>query len=79
MNKIEQSVKDLDSDPLTWWKTRQSVYPLMCKLVKAVYCCVANSVPSERLFSSSGNVITSYRSYLTPENVDKLIFFENQI
>ena len=78
--KAEQPVKDLDSDPLTWWKTRESVYPLMCKLVKAVHCFVATSVPSERLFSSSGNVITSNRSRLTPEHADQLIFlFENQI
>ena len=38
--KAEQPIKDLDSDPLTWWKTRESVYPLMCKLVKAVHCFV---------------------------------------
>ena len=56
--KAKQPVKDLDSDPLTWWQTRESVYLLMCKLVKAVHYFVATSFPSERLFSSSGNVIT---------------------
>ena len=70
----EQPVKDFDSDPLTWWKTRESVYPLMCKLVKAVHCFLATSVPSEKLFNSSGNVITSNRSCLTPEHADQLIF-----
>ena len=39
---------------------------------------VATSVPSERLFSISGNVITSERSCLTAEHADELIFlFEN--
>ena len=80
MCKAEQPVKDLDSDPSTWGKTRESVYPMMCKLVKAVHCFVATSVPSERLFSLSGNVITSNRIRLTPEHADQLIFlFENQI
>ena len=46
--KAKQPVKDLDSDPFTWWKTRESVYPLMCKLIKAVHCFVATTVPSER-------------------------------
>ena len=77
--RAEQPVKDLDSDPLTWWKSRQSVYPLLCQLVKAVHCFVATSVPSERLFSSSGNIISSSRSRLTPEHADQLIFlFENK-
>ena len=49
----EQSLKDLDSDPLMWWKSRQSVYPLLCQLVKAIHCFVATSVPSER----SGNTV----------------------
>ena len=39
---------------------------------------IATSVPSERLFSSAGNVITQKRNSLLPENADKLIFlFEN--
>ena len=69
--KAEQSLKDLNSDPLMWWKSRQSVYPLLCQLVKAVHCFVATSVPSERLFSSSGNIISSSRSRLTPEHADQ--------
>ena len=78
--KAEQPRKDLDSNPLTWWKSRESAYPLMCKLVKAVHCFVATSVPAERLFSSSGNVISNNRSCLTPEHADQLIFlFENKV
>ena len=50
----------------------------MSKLVKQVFCIVASSVPSERLFSSSGNVINDKRSCLLPDNADKLIFlFKN--
>ena len=65
---------DLDSDPLLWWNARRLLYPLMCKLVEKYFAFVATSVPSERLFSTSGNVIASKRSRLSPENADKLIF-----
>ena len=71
--KAERSL-DLDSDPLVWWKARRLLYPLMCKLVRKYFAFVATSVPSERLFSASGNVIVSKRNRLTPENADKLIF-----
>ena len=71
--KAEKS-PDLDSDPLSWWNARRLLYPLMCKLVEKYFAFVATSVPSERLFSASGNVIVNKRNRLTPENADKLIF-----
>jgi len=46
-------MSNLDSDPLTWWNSRQLVYPLICKLIKAVHCIVATSVPSESVPSES--------------------------
>lgn len=48
------------------------------QLVKKYFSLTGTSVPSERLFSTAGNVISSKRNCLTPENADKLIFlFEN--
>lgn len=73
-----EKLLELDGDPLQWWHKRQSIYPIMCKLVQKMFSFVATSVPSERLFSSAGNVITAKRSCLTPEHADQLIFlFEN--
>ena len=75
--KAEQPA-DLESNPLTWWKERQSLYPLMSKLVRKVLSFVATSVPSEQLFSTSGNIITEKRNCLSSEHADQLIFlFEN--
>jgi len=72
LNEAEKS-PDLDSDPLTWWNVRTLLYPFMCKLVEKYFAFVATSVPSECLFSASGNVIAKKQIRLTPENVDKLI------
>lgn len=75
--KVENPV-ELDSDPLKWWQSRRLTYPLLGKLVQKYLSVPATSVPSERLFSSAGNVISQRRSCLLPENADKLIFlFEN--
>ena len=64
----------LDSNPLEWWKDRKLAYPSLSKLVRKRYSMVATSVPSERLFSTAGNVIRERRSCLLPDNADKLIF-----
>lgn len=64
----------VDSDPLLWWKTNESAYPLTAKLAKRYLAIPATSVPSERVFSTAGDIVTASRSALTAENVDKLIF-----
>ena len=60
-----EHVADLDTNPLKWWSNRKHTYPLITKLVK-MFSIVATSVPSERLFSCSGNVILERRSCLLP-------------
>ena len=57
---------------------KKTLYPLMCRLVLRIFSFVATSVPSERLFSSAGNIITEKRNCLTPQHADQLIFlYEN--
>lgn len=36
------------------------------------------SVPGERVFSAAGDIVSSSRSVLSPENVDMLMFLEKQ-
>ncbi|RLN73354.1 hypothetical protein BBJ28_00011893 [Nothophytophthora sp. Chile5] len=52
-----------------WWNQNQLKYPNLSKPARKWLVTVATSVPSERAFSSSGNVVTVKRSSLTPETV----------
>lgn len=41
---------------------------------KKILCTPATSVPSERIFSKAGIVVSDRRSRIKPKNVDMLIF-----
>lgn len=61
-------------NPLNWWKARELLYPTLSKLAKKYLCIVATSVPSERVFSKAGQIITERRNRLKSKHVKKLIF-----
>ena len=66
------------NNPLEWWKARSSTYLYLSKLARKILCITATSVPSERLFSTAGNMVSEKRSCLLSENVDRLVFlYEN--
>ncbi|XP_039672041.1 ubiquitin carboxyl-terminal hydrolase 29-like [Perca fluviatilis] len=46
----------IEADPVAWWKLHQVTYPKLTKLARKYLCIAATSSPSERLFSTSGNV-----------------------
>ena len=67
-----------DVEPLQWWKQRVATYSYLSKLVTKILSVTATSVPSERLFSSAGNLFSNKQSCLLPANVDRLLFlYEN--
>ena len=59
---------------LKWWGEKQRLYPNVARLAKRYLACPASSVPSERIWSLAGNIVTKKRSCLSPENINMLIF-----
>ncbi|KAK7889268.1 hypothetical protein WMY93_024828 [Mugilogobius chulae] len=55
---------DSEEDPLSWWQIHQASFPHLAKLAKKYLCIPASSSPSERLFSTCGNVVTCQRTCL---------------
>lgn len=68
MYKKDTSIP-LISCPLKWWKENTQTYPLLSKAYLTV---PATSVPSERVFSTAGDIVNAQRSQLLPQNVDML-------
>ncbi|CAL9708203.1 unnamed protein product [Knipowitschia caucasica] len=67
-----------EADPLSWWKTHMDEMPLLSKVAK--YMCIpATSVPSERVFSTSGHIVCPQRSRLSTENVNILTFLHQNL
>lgn len=64
----------LAEDAILWWKRNQSNFPLLAQIAKKYLCITATSVPSERVFSVGGNILTKGRYNLSDEHVEQLIF-----
>ncbi|KAK3911914.1 E3 SUMO-protein ligase ZBED1 [Frankliniella fusca] len=67
-------VLDMTQNPLQWWKVHAHSMPLLAKVARKHLCGQGSSVPSERVFSKGGNVVDDYRTCLTGEHVNQLVF-----
>lgn len=63
-------------DPAVWWQMNRLRFPLLAKLARSFLGAPPTSVPSERLFSTAGDVISDHRCSILPENAEKLIFMK---
>lgn len=61
-------------DPLMWWRSTQVLYPGLAKMAKCQLCMLAMSVPSDGVFSKSGQLICERRTRLTAKNVQMIMF-----
>ncbi|GMF43343.1 unnamed protein product [Phytophthora fragariaefolia] len=68
---------EFDVDPPEWWRLHGQSYPYLAPLARQWLACVATSVPSERAFSSAGNIINCKRTKLDPSLVRDLLFIHD--
>ena len=71
---MENPSLERNQDPLAWWKDVASSTPRLALIAKDVLGIPATSVPSERLFSKAGEVISSRRGSLKAKHVDMILF-----
>ncbi|XP_073491217.1 E3 SUMO-protein ligase ZBED1-like [Aquarana catesbeiana] len=69
----------VDGDPLTWWKSNECRYPHIATMARCYLAVPGSSVPSERVFSTAGDIVTATRSTLSPDNVDTLVFLKKNL
>ncbi|XP_024139828.2 zinc finger BED domain-containing protein 1, partial [Oryzias melastigma] len=70
---------DSEVNPLEWWKVHKVNFPRVSQLALKYLCIPATSAPSERVFSTGGNIVTCQRAALKPDKVDKLIFLARNL
>ena len=59
---------------LKWWEGKVGCYPNIARVARKYLCVPASSVPTERIWSLAGNIVTKKRAALKSENIDMLIF-----
>ena len=69
----ESAVKG-NADPLEWWGKHLDGYKKRAPIAKFFLCIPGTSVPSERVFSDTGNIVTKKRASLDPDTVNQLVF-----
>ncbi|KAG5269983.1 hypothetical protein AALO_G00187330 [Alosa alosa] len=59
----------VDGAPLTWWKSNECKYSHIAKMARCYLAVPGSSVPSERVFSTAGDIVTAKRFTLSPDNI----------
>lgn len=62
------------TNPIEYWASQSNFNPALSELATKFLGIPATSVPSERIFSKAGQIISDRRSNLKPTNVNMLIF-----
>ena len=63
-----------DTDVLKWWGAHEKELPLLAQCTRYYFSACSTSVPSERLFSISGHIVSKRRNALKPTIFDQLVF-----
>ena len=64
---------------LIWWRKNQYTFPILSKFARKYLSIPASSTKSERVFSTSGNVVTAKRCNLDPDLVEQLVVCHENI
>ncbi|XP_037502836.1 E3 SUMO-protein ligase ZBED1-like [Rhipicephalus sanguineus] len=63
-----------------WWKNiGKAKYSSLYNIARLYLSVPATQVSSERLFSTTGNVVTARREHLLPEHVEQLVFVHSNM
>lgn len=76
---LDQKLIDRKENPLEWWKEHSEVFPTLYPLAMKHLSVLATSLPSERLFSVAGEVMSERRNRISHENLEILCFLHSNM
>ncbi|CAF3852906.1 unnamed protein product, partial [Rotaria sordida] len=62
---------------LKWWSKHSLIFPQLAVLAKSLFGVPASSATSERVFSSSSQILEKRRQSLNPDVVDDMLMIRN--
>ena len=74
---LKESVIMDKIDVFKWWKENKNKYPNLYELAIKYLCIPATSVPSERIFSKAGEIMSKKRNRISVKHMKNLIFFNH--
>lgn len=74
---LEEPLISREDDPVLWWKNNSYNFPNLSTLVQEKFITIATSVPCERQFSKSGQILSDRRSRLSSTKVKQLLFINS--
>lgn len=75
---LEMPPLDRKNNPLEFWSKHKCILPELYELAVKYLCVPSTSVPSERVFSKTGQLTNSRRNKLSPKNLDQIVFLNSQ-
>jgi len=69
----------MKDDAFAWWKSHEQDFPTIAQIARMYLCIPASSVPSERVFSAAGNILSAKRCNMSPQLLrDSVLCYENR-
>lgn len=69
---------DTNLDVIDWWNSRKKEFPKLSKFALNIHSIPGSSIPSERLFSGGGNVVTEKRTRLNPDSIENILILHDR-
>jgi hypothetical protein len=66
----QMSIKD---SPIEYWISKRSIWPQLAQMALDIYATPAMSDEPERVFSTTGNLLSQRRRHITGEGVEQMI------
>ena len=79
VKSFRDSTVHLNANPITSWKGNEHRYPRMSVLSRGRLGVAGTNVPSERLFSAAGCLISAKRACISSKNVDMMLFLNKNL
>lgn len=71
---MQKEVSPRADDPVAWRKPNEKLFSLLSQIAKKYFCIPGTSVPSDRLFSKAGELVSNRWSRIKAKNIGMMLY-----